>query len=39
MHSRRVAVVFVDTRKVDAIVFHRNLLGADDPTSFFTLPG
>ncbi|MET3951260.1 hypothetical protein [Arthrobacter sp. UYEF36] len=39
VHSRTVAVLFVDTRPVDAIVFHHDLLGADDPKSFFTLPG
>ncbi|MDQ0636409.1 hypothetical protein QFZ40_004380 [Arthrobacter pascens] len=39
VHSREVAVLFVDTRPVDAIVFHHDLLGANDPTSFFTLPG
>jgi hypothetical protein len=37
VHSRDVAVLFVDTRPVDAIVFHHDLLGADDPKSFFTL--
>jgi hypothetical protein len=35
--SRSVAVLFVDTRPVDAILFHRDLLGADDPKSFFTV--
>jgi nicotinamide riboside kinase len=39
VHSRTVAVLFVDTRPVDAIVFHHDLLGADDPKSFFRLPG
>ena len=38
VHSRTVAVLFVDTRPVDAIVFHHDLLGADDPKSFFTIP-
>ena len=38
VHSRAVAVLFVDTRPVDAIVFHHDLLGADDPKSFFSLP-
>ena len=37
VHSRTVAVLFLDTRPVDAIVFHHDLLGADDPKSFFTL--
>jgi nicotinamide riboside kinase len=37
VHSREVAVLFVDTRPVDAIVFHHDLLGADDPKSFFAL--
>lgn len=39
VHSRSVAVLFVDTRPVDAILFHHDLLGADDPKSFFTVPG
>jgi hypothetical protein len=39
VHSRGVAVLFVDTRPVDAIVFHHDLLGADDPKSYFRLPG
>jgi hypothetical protein len=38
VHSREVAVLFVGTRPVDAIVFHHDLLGADDPKSFFTVP-
>jgi hypothetical protein len=38
VHSRTLAVLFVDTRPVDAIVFHHELLGADDPASYFTLP-
>ena len=37
VHSREVAVLFVDTRPVDAIAFHHDLLGADDPASFFRL--
>jgi hypothetical protein len=37
VHSRTVAVLFVDTRPVDAIVFHHDLLGADDPKRFFRL--
>lgn len=39
VHSRTVAVLFVDTRPVDATVFHHDLLGAYDPKSFFTIPG
>jgi hypothetical protein len=39
VHSRTVAVLFVDTRPVDAIVFHQDLLGTDDPKSFFRIPG
>jgi hypothetical protein len=39
VHSRTLAVLFMDTRPVDAIVFHHELLGADDPASYFTLPG
>ena len=35
VHSRTVAVLFADTRPVDAIPFHHDLLGADDPKSFF----
>lgn len=38
VHSASVAVLFVNTFPVDAIVFHRDLLGSDDPKSFFTLP-
>jgi hypothetical protein len=30
-----LAVLFADTRPVDAIPFHHDLLGADDPKSFF----
>lgn len=39
VHSRDVAILFVDTRPLDAIVFHHDLLSADDLVSFFTLPG
>lgn len=39
VHSRTVALLFVDTRPVDAIAFHHDLLGADDPKSFFPVPG
>lgn len=35
VHSRTVAVLFVDTRPVDAIAFNHDLLGADDPKSVF----
>ncbi|MBT2533342.1 hypothetical protein J7E83_14685 [Arthrobacter sp. ISL-48] len=38
VHSRTVAVLFVDIRPVNAIVFHHNLLGANDQTSFFAFP-
>lgn len=38
VHSRTVAVLFVETRPVDAIVFHHDILGADDPKSFFRVP-
>jgi nicotinamide riboside kinase len=34
--SAAVAVLFVDTDPVDAIVFRRDLLGSDDPRSFFS---
>jgi hypothetical protein len=37
VHSRTVAVLFVDTRPVDAIAFHHDLLGADDPKNFFSV--
>jgi hypothetical protein len=37
VHSRTVAVLFADTRPVDAIVFHHDLLGAEDPKSFFSV--
>lgn len=39
MRSREVAVLFVGTRPVDAINFHHDLLGVDDPKGFFTRPG
>ncbi|MDE8670582.1 hypothetical protein PY310_18540 [Pseudarthrobacter sp. H3Y2-7] len=39
VHSCDVAVLFVDTRPVDAIVFRHDILGADDPKTFFTVPG
>lgn len=35
VHSREVAILFVDTRPVDAIAFRHDLLGADDPKNFF----
>jgi hypothetical protein len=35
VHSRKVAVLFVGTRLVDTIVFHQDLLGTQDPKSFF----
>lgn len=35
VHSLAVAVLFVDTDPVDAIPFHRDLLGSDDPKEFF----
>lgn len=37
VHSPSVAVLFVDTTPVDAIPFHRDLLGSDDPKAFFNL--
>lgn len=37
IHSTAVAVLFVDTTPVDAIAFHRDLLGSEDPKSFFRL--
>ncbi|TPV50075.1 hypothetical protein FJ661_12280 [Pseudarthrobacter phenanthrenivorans] len=39
VHSGEVAVLFVDTRPVDAIAFQHDLLGADDPKSYFSLRG
>ncbi|WP_306910229.1 hypothetical protein [Arthrobacter sp. B3I9] len=38
VHSRSVAVLFQDTCPVDAVVFHHDLLGADDPKSYFSFP-
>ncbi|MBD1543587.1 hypothetical protein G9E11_15350 [Arthrobacter sp. IA7] len=38
VHSRTVAVLFVDTQPVDGSVFHRDRLGADDPKTLFTVP-
>jgi hypothetical protein len=32
-----VAVLFVDTTPVDAIHFHRDLLGSEDPKAFFNI--
>lgn len=37
VHSTAIAVLFMDTDPVDAIPFHRDLLGADDPKFFFRL--
>lgn len=37
VHSPTVAVLFQDTDPVDAIVFHRDLLGSDDPKAFFAV--
>ena len=37
VHSAAVAILFLDTDPVDAIAFHHDLLGSDDPKSFFTL--
>lgn len=37
VHSAAVAVLFMDTDPVDAVVFHRDLLGSEDPKSFFSL--
>lgn len=37
VHSTAIAVLFMDTDPVDAIPFHRDRLGADDPKSFFRL--
>lgn len=38
VHSPSVAVLFTGTRPVDAIVFHHDLLGSDDPSSFCSVP-
>lgn len=38
VHSQAVAVLFVDTRPVDAIAFHHDILGANDRKCFFRLP-
>jgi hypothetical protein len=37
VHSPSVAVLFVDTTPVDAIHFHRDLLGSEDPKAFFNI--
>lgn len=37
VHSQFVAVLFVDTTPVDAIAFHRDLLGSDNPKGFFAV--
>jgi hypothetical protein len=39
VHSRTVAVLFVDTLPVDAIPFHHDLLGAEDLTGLFNALG
>jgi hypothetical protein len=39
VHSRDVAVLFMDTRPVDAIALHHDLLGADDPKTYFRMAG
>lgn len=36
VHSCNVAL-FLDTRPVDAVPFHHDLLGTDEPANFFTL--
>lgn len=35
VHSHAIAVLFVDTTPVNAIEFHRDLLGTDNPKGFF----
>lgn len=35
VHSPAVAVLFLDTTPIDAVPFHRDMLGSDDPKSFF----
>ncbi len=35
VHSPSVAILFRETDPVDAIPFHRDLLGSDDPRVFF----
>jgi hypothetical protein len=35
IHSQQVAVLFTETDPVDAIPFHRDLLGSEDPKSLF----
>lgn len=39
VHSPSVAVLFLDTDPVDAIPFHRDLLGSADPKSLFNFQG
>jgi hypothetical protein len=36
VNSPMVAVLFLETDPVDAIPFHRDLLGSEDPKAFFT---
>ena len=36
VHSPTVAILFVDTDPVDAITFHRDLLGSEDPKAYFS---
>ena len=35
VHSMAVAILFIDTDPVDAITFHRDLLGSEDPKTLF----
>ena len=37
VHSRTVAVLFANIRPVDAIAFHHDLPGTEDPKSFFSV--
>lgn len=39
VHCPTVAVLFLDTQPVDAIPFHRDILGAENPAAFFTRRG
>ncbi len=36
VNSPSVAILFVDTDPVDAITFHRDLLGSEDPKAYFS---
>lgn len=39
MRDRDVAVLILDTWLMDPLVFHHDIIGDDDPTSYFTVSG